>query len=411
LRAGRLFTIDESEKVEIGTASSRGCANFRNSAQRRSRIHETVRPDEILKIQNLYGGGKSPGSRRRAEFPGRCIRTARPGEHEIKRNAETGLLTKPPPLDMFGKPRSPRRGYLYAILAASLWGSSGPAAKFLFAGGITPFQMVQLRVTLCTAMLFLWLILRRPALLRISLKDIPYFLVLGTLGMSLLNITYLYAISRINVAAAILLEYMATVFIALHAVVIARDRLSPLTLLAIACALGGCFLAVGAYNLNLLSMNMAGILSGLGSALSFGWWSVHGEYGMRRYNPWTVLFYAMLCAAAEWNMIHPPLEAFQHAYSPVQWFWLCYIGLAGALLPYGFYLQGINLIRSTRAAITATLEPIIAGIVAFVFLNEVMQPLQLLGGALVISAIVLLQTRQEHDAKAPELIRARKSSA
>jgi drug/metabolite transporter (DMT)-like permease len=90
-----------------------------------------------------------------------------------------------------------------------------------------------------------------------------------------------------------------------------------------------------------------------------------------------------------------------------QWAWIFYIAVAGTILPFGLYLTGINFIRSTRASITATLEPISAGFIAFFALGEAMEPLQMLGGALVITAVAVLQLSQEQDEMAPALIRAR----
>lgn len=303
---------------------------------------------------------------------------------------------------------NPRRGYAYVILAALLWGVSGSSAKFLFNSGVTPYQVVQLRLTLAAVILMGWLAIRNPALLRIARRDIWYFALFGAVGMGACQFTYLFAISKIKVAAAILLQYLAPSFIAVHAVVFARDRLSASTVLALAGATIGCYLVVGAYDLQLLSLNLVGVLSGILSAVTFAWYSIHGEYGMRRYNPWTVLFYALLFAALVWNILHPPLEAFFHRYSAVEWGWVLYIGILGTLLPFGLYLEGVNLIRSTRASITAILEPITAGVVSYVFLKETMAPLQIAGGLLVIGSIVLLQLKQEQDEKAPALIRARR---
>jgi drug/metabolite transporter (DMT)-like permease len=303
---------------------------------------------------------------------------------------------------------TPHRGYAYVILAALLWGVSGSSAKFLFNSGVTPYQVVQLRLTLAAVILLGWLAIRNPALLRIARRDIWYFALFGTVGMGACQFTYLFAISKIKVAAAILLQYLAPSFIAVHAVVFARDRLSASTVLALAGATIGCYLVVGAYDLQLLSLNLVGVLSGILSAVTFAWYSIHGEYGMRRYNPWTVLFYALLFAALVWNILHPPLEAFFHRYSAVEWGWVLYIGILGTLLPFGLYLEGVNLIRSTRASITAILEPITAGVVSYVFLKETMAPLQIAGGLLVIGSIVLLQLKQEKDEKAPALIRARR---
>jgi len=313
-------------------------------------------------------------------------------------------------MDTKGSFKKTRLGYVYVVFAALMWGLSGSSAKFLFNSGITPFQLVQLRLTISAALLFLCLLVRFSSLLRIDYKDIFYFILFGTVGMAGVQFTYLFAISKIKVAAAILLQYLAPSFIALHSVVFMREKPSQRTLIALIGAILGCYLVVGAYNIEIISMNIVGIISGILSAITFAWYSIHGEYGMRRYNPWTVLFYALFFGAVVWNILHPPLEAFMHDYSLLQWLWILYIGVLGTLVPFGLYLEGINLIRSTRASITATLEPITAGIISYIFLNEIMEALQIIGGIIVIASIILLQLRQEQDDKAPSVIRAQRQN-
>jgi len=300
----------------------------------------------------------------------------------------------------------PKRGYTFVMFAAMLWAVSGSSSKFLFTGGVTPFQLVQLRTTISAGLLLLFFLFTRPGLLKISPKDISYFAVLGTCGMAAVQFTYFFAISKIHVAAAILLEYLAPIFIALHSVLFFRDRLSIPTILAITGATVGCYFVVGAYDLKILAMNHLGILSGLASAVAFAWYSIHGEYGMRRYDPWTVLFYALLFAAAAWNLLQAPFGAFFQPYQPIEWGWILFIATMGTIVPFALYFHGINLIRSTRASITAILEPIAAGVISYFFLGETMGPLQLIGGMLVIASIILLQVGQEYDEKAPEIIRS-----
>jgi drug/metabolite transporter (DMT)-like permease len=246
--------------------------------------------------------------------------------------------------------------------------------------------------------------------LKISLRDILYFLVLGIFGIAAAQFFYLFAISKIKVAAAILLHYTGPVFVTLYAVIFAGYRLRPATVMAIIGTLTGCFLLVGAYNLDLFALNKAGIIGGVLAAVAFAIYSLLSEYGMRKYNPWTVLFYALLFAALIWNSLHFPLEAFFHSYSPMVWGWILFIGVLGTILPFGFYFEGINLIRSTPASITATLEPITAGILSFIFLRETLGALQILGGVLVIASIIVLQYRQEIDQNAPEVIRSKTSA-
>jgi drug/metabolite transporter (DMT)-like permease len=282
-------------------------------------------------------------------------------------------------------------GYLYVALAAVLFAISGTSSKFLFNGGITPYQLIQLRTTLAFTCLLIWLCLRHSALLKIAITDLPYFMALGIFGIGAAQFLYLFAISKINVAAAILLHYTGPVFVALYVVFVQRQKIGMISVLAILGTLVGCFLVVGAYNLQLVALNRLGIISGMLAAVAFAIYSVLSEYGMRKYTPWSVLLYGMLFASLMWNVLHPPLEAMLHRYSAVQWGWIFFIGICGTVLPFGLYFEGIRRIRPTHASITATLEPISAGVVASIFLGEVMLPLQIIGGLIVIASIILLQ--------------------
>lgn len=287
---------------------------------------------------------------------------------------------------------SARLGYISVCCAALLWAASGNAAKFLLQGEVTPFQLVQLRTTTAAVLLFLFLLFRRRELLKIARSDVAYFIILGSI-LAVMLFAYLYAISRIHVAAAVLLQYQAPAMIALYSFFFQRKNLSAFTVAAIVGAIIGCYLMVGAYNLNILDMNKAGILSGLASAVALALYSVRSEYGMRTYSAWTVLSYALLVAAIVWNVIIPPFSAFAAHYSASAWGWIVYIGLFGTIAPFGLYNEGVKRIRSTHASITATLEPVMAGMIAFVFLGEVLTTLQIAGAGLVIASVMLIQVR------------------
>lgn len=306
---------------------------------------------------------------------------------------------------------NPTKGYLCVVAAAIMWASSGVAGKALFAGGITPFELVQVRVTVSTLLLAIAFGLHSRDLFRIRGRDFVYFFILGGVAMALVQITYFYAVSKIQVAAAVFLEYLAPILVAFYSICFWKERLTPTKLLSLALSLAGCYLVVGGYNLHLLKMNRVGILCGLAAALCFAGYTLIGERLMQRYSPWTVLFYAFLFATFTWHIIYPPFQYLWAGYSLNQWGWLLYISVIGTLIPFALFFIGVNLIRSTRASITATLEPISAGFFAYFFLGEVLEPLQVVGGAMVVGAIVLLQLRREHDELAPVLIRSRSNNA
>ncbi|HPG71311.1 MAG TPA: EamA family transporter, partial [Syntrophales bacterium] len=109
---------------------------------------------------------------------------------------------------MTGEGRIARTGYLLAALAALFWASSGTAAKYLFLNGISAYELVQMRTTLAAGIIFGWLFFRNRTLLAVDRSDLPYFVSLGV-GLAAVQFTYLFAISRIQVAAAILIQYQA----------------------------------------------------------------------------------------------------------------------------------------------------------------------------------------------------------
>jgi drug/metabolite transporter (DMT)-like permease len=305
---------------------------------------------------------------------------------------------------------NPIKGYLSVVAAAVFWASSGTAGKSLFQDGMSPTDLVQVRVTCAWLFLAFAMVLRGRNFLKIQRADILFIALPGGMVLSLVQITYFYTISLIQVAAAIFIQYLSPVIVTLFSVCYMKERMTAPKGLSLLLAILGCYLVVGGYDLQLLEMNRMGILYGLFSSLCFASYTLFGEKAMRRYPPWTVLFYTFLFAALAWNIFYSPFKYLVAGYSLKEWGWMLYISLMGTLIPFALFFLGINYIRSTRASITATLEPIAAGFIAYLFLGETLELLQMLGGALVVAAVVLLQLKKEKDDLIPADIRAREKA-
>lgn len=106
-----------------------------------------------------------------------------------------------------------------------------------------------------------------------------------------------------------------------------------------------------------------------------------------------------------WNVIYQPFEFVRADYNITEWGHIAFVVVLGTLAPFGLYFVGINYIRSTRAMITATLEPMASCIIAYFYLGEKVTLLQGVGAAIMIAAIMLLQLYQEKDPLAPAVIR------
>ena len=80
------------------------------------------------------------------------------------------------------------------------------------------------------------------------------------------------------------------------------------------------------------------------------------------------------------------------AAEPQLWIWILAAGIAGAAIPTVWFMGGISRIGPSRTAILMTFEPLVGVTLAGLLLGEQPVPLQLVGGAAVVIAAVVLQT-------------------
>jgi len=286
-------------------------------------------------------------------------------------------------------------GYLYVLIGSTLWGISSVVAKSLFNIGLPPIELVLLRLTLATLALFLFLLFFDRQKIMISLRDLPYFLILGFAGVVGVQFTYYYTISKIQVGPAILLQYIQPVWVSIYAFLFQKEPITKGKIASLFLAVLGCYFVVGGYQFDLLKLNKIGIMSGIASSLFFTFYALYGEKGLKKYDGWTLILYGFGFATVFYWVIVSPMKLITGGYTLNMWMAFIYIGIFATLLPFGFYFKGIERIRATRASITATWEPMVAGFTAYIILGEVLYPLQILGGIGVIAAVILLQIGRE----------------
>jgi len=286
-------------------------------------------------------------------------------------------------------------GYLYILIGSTLWGVSSVVAKSLFNIGLPPIELVLLRLTLATLALFLFLLFFDREKIIVSLRDLPYFFILGFAGVVGVQFTYYYTISKIQVGPAILLQYIQPVWVSIYAFLFQREPITKGKIASLFLAVLGCYFVVGGYQFDLLRLNKIGIMSGIACSIFFTFYTLYGEKGLKKYDGWTLILYGFGFATVFYWIIISPMKFITGGYTLKMWIAFIYIGIFATLLPFGFYFKGIERVRATRASITATWEPMVAGFTAYIVLGEVLYPLQILGGIGVIAAVILLQIGRE----------------
>jgi drug/metabolite transporter (DMT)-like permease len=291
------------------------------------------------------------------------------------------------------------RGYLAISAAAALWGVSGVVAKYLFAErALDPLLLVQIRMGLAALLLGAGLLALRPRLLVISRGDLRFLAIWGILGMAPVQFAYLFTISKTSVATAVFLQYLSPIFTALWSKLVGRRRLGPVLILCMAMALSGSYLLLFGGGTRLL-ITPIGLASGLISALIMSFYVIYGARGVTgSLSPWTQLLWGLGLGSGAWLLVDGALWAAgaplatAGAFTPALWGYYVYIAVLATIVPFALFLYGLKTVQPTQATVTGMLEPVIASLVAFLFLGEALTLPQTAGGALIVAAVAILQT-------------------
>jgi drug/metabolite transporter (DMT)-like permease len=288
--------------------------------------------------------------------------------------------------------RRPARpaGFLLVLLGAFLFGAGGNVVKALFKLGYTPLVLAQMRIWWAFVGLVLSLLLIRPALLRVSRRELPALAVFGGIGLVGLQLSYYLTIARINIAVALLVEYLGLVAVTAFERYHRRQVVGARVWGALTLVLAGAFFAVGAYQPSLFSVNLPGVMLGLVSAAFFAFYLLRASTLARRLT-WTMLVYGFGAGSLLWA----GFDIVSGTAPPGDWrIWavMGLVGLIGTLLPHGLFVMALRTIRPSSAGIVATAEPVFAGVIAFFVFGDRLQPLQLLGAAVIIAGIITVQT-------------------
>jgi len=305
-------------------------------------------------------------------------------------------------------------GAALIVLAAACYATLGPLTRFAEEGGVDALILVTWRAALGAVLtgafaLAAWSAVgARP----ISWRALPvrqrWLLGATALVNALLNLSVFAAFGRITIALALLLFYLYPAGVALASVLWFGERLDRLRWAALAISLIGLVLV-------LVGGSEIGALDGLGLLLAFLGGAGQVAYvllvrhGFSSVPAPQAASLTMAGAAIVYLAIAAPLGQLGDVAQPLtggaaMWPVLA-AGVVGAGIPTIAYMTGIRMLGAPRAAILATLEPVIGVGLATWLLSEQPALVQIAGGGLILVAAVLLQLERrgavaEHEAVA-----------
>jgi drug/metabolite transporter (DMT)-like permease len=295
--------------------------------------------------------------------------------------------------------RHPRLGYLMAAFAAVLWGINGAVSKTILATGLSSERLAQLRSLGAAFGLLLVVAVYAPARLRLRPREVPYLLLFGVAGLAFVQWFYFLAIHRLAIGVALLIEYLAPLLVALWARFVYRQHVRRRIWLALALALAGLGLIVNLFGGG-GKLSTTGIAFALGGAIAYMTYVLLAEHAVGDRDPVSLLGWGFLFASVFWAALSPWWSFPGHAVTtkaalgwdlPV-WALAAWMIVLGTIVPFFLLVSALRHLSATSVGIVAMLEPVAGALVAWAWLGESLDGVQLAGAAVVLAAIVLAQT-------------------
>ncbi len=298
-------------------------------------------------------------------------------------------------------------GYFYALLAAFLFGANGSVSKVIIEAGFSAIQLTQMRVLGAAVISGIVLLALDRRSFRLPPRQWPVIIILGVVGVGLLQATYAFAIALLPVGIALLLEYLAVLMVAVVAFFFFKEKVHIRLWAAIALVIVGLIVVAEIWA---STLNPVGVLWGLAAAVSLATYFLVGERQLKTISPLALSFWTMSVATLFWAPFSRWWTFTSETFTTVTslggsleglsvpvWLLIVCNATLGSFAPSILSLSSLKRLSATAAGIVATSEIIFAFITAWLWLQEALSTWQVIGASVVFGGIVIAQTARSSD--------------
>lgn len=294
------------------------------------------------------------------------------------------------------------------ILGEMMYGFVGLFTRYFYDLGMRSVDITFLRLFTITVVLLIVLLIAKRDLLKVKPKDLIFCVSFGVFKL-ISDVFYIFSIDHIPLALASVLQMMFPFYIIVLSLFLFREKIDLKKLVAILIGFIGCTLITG----NLFAtgkIESMGIVAAIISGLALSVYVLGGTFSFKRgYHPATyLLFSAMLCDLIALPFIQHDL-VFETMASLDVVPLILGLGVVASLIPMFIEVWSARYLSPTIISIVAMVEVVSAAVVGVVAFDEVLSILNILGIALVLSSILVINVRisikaQKYFSEHPEVV-------
>ena len=277
-------------------------------------------------------------------------------------------------------------GILLIAISAASFGTLAIFGRYAYADGMDIFTVLFLRFGTAAAFMIIVLLLRKEHFP--SGQILAQLVGMGALGYVGQSFLYMTAIKYASTGLVALLLYLYPMFVFILSVLVLHEKATTVKVIALILALVGSALTVDPNGGQLI-----GALMAIAAALIYSIYIIVGTNVMKHVS--AVQSSAIIFASA--GMVYGVLTFVNGTHLPASNSgWLAMLGMIvfSTIIAVATFLAGLERIGPTNAAMLSTLEPVVTVLLAAWLFGEILMPIVMVGGGLILVAVILL-TRAE----------------
>lgn len=296
------------------------------------------------------------------------------------------------PKNISNKTHAEKYFFLVIGIPIVFWAFAFPLIK-IGLEELSPINLTIMRLFVVCLIFLVLLILQPKKLSKLQKKDIPSLFLLGFLGVVVYHLALNYGELYVSAGAASLIIATIPLFVVILAVLFISEKITLNVMLGIVMSLGGVVIisTFGNKDISLEIQYLSGAIAVLVAALVGAGYTVAGKKLLQRYSPLSLTVYAFLIGSLGLiPFISPSLFEEVMQMSAVGWGAVLFLAFFPTVVSYTLWYVALEIKQASEISVYLYFMPVLSTIIAYFLLGEKITLLFVLGGALVIVGLYIV---------------------
>lgn len=283
-----------------------------------------------------------------------------------------------------------KKGYIYSIISAVLFGSAGLFVKYAHSTGLESVSLLTIQYIFAIIIMFSLIMIKNNREVKVNKKTLINLAIMGVVGNTFMTVFYYKAFEYLPVPLVTILLYTYPIMVFFYSTIFKKEKVTLKKSLAVALAFFGCILT-----LELLSgeiqYSIKGITYGILCAIFYAFMNIFTESKLENVPPLTINAYSTLFSLIALLIYKPLTYSTVGSLSVKGISSIIILAVFCEVIPLTLLYAAISYIGALKVSIIANLEVPSAVFIAFLFLGETVSITQAVGIVLVIVATMLIK--------------------